>query len=204
LVFILLSANISSLNFPLEKTFRRIQDATPAVRLTTLRERSSLTNKAPNFTTWLSFVFPEFLSTHSKSLKAVSVALTSEVQKSMSYRKQLPLLLALVVLAVPFVLTHAAGGKLTGVVTDSKGSVIVGASVTAASPTGEKKFAAATDDEGRYKFANLPAGIYLLTVKAPGFSEARREGVSIGKGATTLDVKLEVAPVEGLVPAGTE
>ncbi len=119
----------------------------------------------------------------------------------MSYRKQLPLFLALVSLAVPFVLTHAASGQLRGKVTDPKGSVIAGASVTAASSTNGQKFAA-TDDEGRYKFANLPAGVYLITIKAPGFSDARLGGVAIKEDkALTLDVELEVAPVEGLVPA---
>ncbi|MBD0326462.1 MAG: carboxypeptidase regulatory-like domain-containing protein [Pyrinomonadaceae bacterium] len=122
----------------------------------------------------------------------------------MSYRKQLPLLLALFLLTLPFVVADAAGGRLTGIVTDRNGAVVIDAIVTATAPAGDRKFAVATDDEGRYKFASLPPGVYLITVKAPGFSEARYEGVHIKKAkAATLDVKLEVAPVEGLVPVST-
>jgi Carboxypeptidase regulatory-like domain/Peptidase family M1 domain len=122
-------------------------------------------------------------------------------KKLMPYRKQLPLLLSLFLLALPFVITHAAGGQLTGIVTDPKGAVVVGASVTAVAAAGDRKFTATTDDEGRYKFASLPPGVYLISVKAPGFSEARREGVQVAEDkAATLDVKLEIAPIEGLVP----
>lgn len=119
----------------------------------------------------------------------------------MSHRKQLPLILTLFLLTIPFVIAHAVGGQLTGTVTDPNGAVIVGASVTVAAPAGGQKFTAMTDDEGRYKIENLAPGVYLVTIKAAGFSEARREGVGITEGrAATLDVKLEVAPVEGLVP----
>jgi hypothetical protein len=82
-------------------------------------------------------------------------------------------------------------------VTDPKGAVIVGASVTAVAPDSKQKYTATTDTQGRYKIENLTPGVYLVTVSAPGFSEARREAVTINEGQTAaLDIRLEVAPVE--------
>src|SRR5207253_1581388 len=46
----------------------------------------------------------------------------------------------------------------------------------------------------------LPAGTYSLVVSAPGFSDARRDSVKVDEGAAaTIDVPLEIAPVEAAV-----
>jgi hypothetical protein len=116
----------------------------------------------------------------------------------MPYHKRIPLVLALLALILPFVLASAAaGGQLTGTITDPKGAVIVGAGVTAVAPATNQTFTATTDQQGRYKIENLPPGAYVVVISAKGFSETRREGVSIAEGQSAkLDIKLEVAPVE--------
>lgn len=115
----------------------------------------------------------------------------------MSYRKQFPIVLALVLLLTLQLQAQAAGGSLSGAVTDPKGALVAGATVTVTSPTTNQKFTAMTDSQGRYKVEGLPAGVYVVTVAAKGFAEVRREGVTVaGNKAATLDIKFELAPVE--------
>ena len=93
----------------------------------------------------------------------------------------------------------AAGGTVSGTVTDPKGAVVVGATVTVTDAAGKQAHApVATDAQGRYKIESLPAGTYTVVVSAAGFREARREQVSVSEGkAAALDFRLEVGPVEG-------
>ena len=115
----------------------------------------------------------------------------------MSFRRKFPILLILLSLALPFVIARAAGGSLSGTVTDPKGAVVSGAIVTVTNPATNQKSTATTDQQGRYKVEGLAAGVYVVTISATGFSEVQRSGVTIADDKTaTLDVKLEVAPLE--------
>jgi hypothetical protein len=110
----------------------------------------------------------------------------------------------LVFLAIPLVIVHSAGGRIEGKVVDPKGAVVVGATITVTDPETKKTFTAITDQQGRYKIEGLPAQTYTLVVSAPGFSEARREAVKVVDGAlATVDLKLEVAPIEAAVTVAT-
>jgi hypothetical protein len=117
----------------------------------------------------------------------------------MSYRKKFSIILALSLLVTPLLAALAAGGGLAGTVTDPKGALVSGASVTATAPATNQKFTATTDQQGRYKLEGLPAGVYVVTVTAKGFSEARREGIAVADNQTaTLDVSLEIAALAGV------
>jgi hypothetical protein len=114
------------------------------------------------------------------------------------------LVLSLVLLALPLVIAQGAGGRIEGKVTDPKGAAVAGASVTVTEPVSNQTFRALTDSEGRYKVEGVPAGTYLVVVSAKGFSEARRDEVKVQDGAVaTVDLKLEIAPVEAAVTVGT-
>lgn len=114
----------------------------------------------------------------------------------MSYRKQFSLILALVLLVTPLMIARAAGGQLTGTVTDPKGALVAGATVTATATATSQNFTAMTDQQGRYKIEGLPAGVYVVTISAKGFTDVTREGVNVAENQTaTLDVKLEVASI---------
>ncbi|MBV9211581.1 MAG: carboxypeptidase regulatory-like domain-containing protein, partial [Acidobacteria bacterium] len=107
------------------------------------------------------------------------------------------MLITLCLLAAPFITAHAAGGAITGVVTDPKGAVIVGATVTVTDPLSAQTFSATTDKDGRYKIEKLPEASYVMTVTAKGFADARRENVKVLEDkTTTLDLKLEIGAVE--------
>jgi hypothetical protein len=118
----------------------------------------------------------------------------------MEYRKRLSLLLVLTALSIPFLIAHAAGGRIEGKVTDPKGAAIPGAVVTVFNPATKQEFPATTDPQGRYIVEGLPAGIYTVRVIAKGFTEGRRDEVKVADdSAATVDVRLEIAPLEAQV-----
>jgi len=91
-----------------------------------------------------------------------------------------------------FVLSTAVGlqAQLSGVVRDSAGAVVAGASVTlrtAGSPDAQT----VTGANGRFTFSPAPAGAITLIVRAPGFAEWR--GDVAAPGASTIDVVLTPA-----------
>ena len=76
------------------------------------------------------------------------------------------------VLALILALAQAASG-VTGVVKDTNGQVIVGATVAVRTPSGGLQ-QTVTDGEGRFLIAHAPGGDATLVVRAPGFAEVQR------------------------------
>jgi hypothetical protein len=114
----------------------------------------------------------------------------------------LAILLALTVF--PFARVSGAGGRIEGRITDPKGAIVIGATVTVSDPVTNRNFTALTDQQGRYKVEGLPAGAYSVVVSAPGFSDARRDEVKLEDGGVAVvDIKLEIAPVEATVTVAT-
>jgi hypothetical protein len=104
----------------------------------------------------------------------------------------------------PFARVSGAGGRIEGRITDPKGAIVIGATVTVIDPVTNRNFTALTDQQGRYKVEGLPAGAYSVVVAAPGFSDARRDEVKLEDGAVAVvDIKLEIAPVEATVTVAT-
>lgn len=117
-------------------------------------------------------------------------------------RRKVHITLIAIVLSLTFTVftVHGAGGSIEGKVTDPKGAVVVGAAITVNDPVSNQTFTAVSDDHGHYKVAGLPPGSYTVIVSAKGFSDARREDVKVEDGAlATVDVKLEITPVEAAV-----
>ncbi|MBC7910676.1 MAG: carboxypeptidase regulatory-like domain-containing protein [Pyrinomonadaceae bacterium] len=115
-------------------------------------------------------------------------------------RKAISLALTLIILATPLALAYAAGGTISGTVTDPKGAVVVGAAISVTDPVSAQTFTGTTDAQGRYTIEGLPAGTYVLTVSAKGFSDFRNEKVSVEEDkAASLNVKLQVASLSEAV-----
>jgi hypothetical protein len=109
------------------------------------------------------------------------------------------LVAALAVFASTIPTVYSAGGRIEGKVTDPKGAVVVGAKVLVTDPVNGQTFTATTDSQGHYQVV-LPAGSYFVTVSATGFTETRRDAVTVLEGAAaTVDVQMEIAPVEAAV-----
>src|SRR5436190_7710125 len=88
---------------------------------------------------------------------------------------------------------------LSGRVRDSNGSFVSGASLTATNQQTNQNLAAATDDQGRYRFPYLQVGEYKLSVAAKGFEPwSRQLTVTVGQ-ALDLSIQLEVSGVSAQV-----
>ena len=87
-------------------------------------------------------------------------------------------------------------GSLSGVVTDSQGGVLPGATVTAVhTPTGTS-YEGVTDGDGRFNILNIRVGPYDLKVVMSGFREEPLKGIDVKLGEnTTVTFKLQVATV---------
>jgi outer membrane receptor protein involved in Fe transport len=87
----------------------------------------------------------------------------------------------------------ATTGSIEGTVSDATGAVIPAATVKATGVNLIQPQTAISDGQGRYRFANLPPGRYLLTIEASGgfakFEQANIE-VSLSK-TTSVEIKLQ-------------
>jgi Carboxypeptidase regulatory-like domain len=98
-----------------------------------------------------------------------------------------------VLLLVANVFGQETTGGLQGSVKDPSGAVVSNATVELSGSAQIGKKTLTTDSSGYYRFANLSPGTYTLTVKAPTFSELKREGIVIEIGhLPTLDLTLTV------------
>lgn len=89
---------------------------------------------------------------------------------------------------------------LQGVVRDSSGAVIGGATVTARNPATNTSKATTTNEDGSYLIVNLAPGEYEVTVEAANFKKAVLPGVALTVGQRgDLDVALEVGQVSEVV-----
>jgi hypothetical protein len=118
---------------------------------------------------------------------------TSLRNKFAAFALALPLFLL-----APLSVASAAGGELSGTVTDPKGAVVVGATVTVYPEGGGQPVATVkTDAQGQYKIPSVPPGSYTVGVVAEGFGPVMSERQTVAEGkAARLDFKLEVASVE--------
>ncbi len=101
----------------------------------------------------------------------------------------------LLVLAVP-ALPQATDGNLVGAVTDQSGGAVLGASVELQNMDTGVLYTATSDNQGVYRFNNIPIGQYSVTVKATGFSTRTLKGVAIELNKTaSANISLEVGRV---------
>src|SRR3954471_11080385 len=85
-------------------------------------------------------------------------------------------LLALLLITCAAVFAQTASTQILGLVTDSSGAVVPGATVTATRvDTGDRR-TTTTNDTGNYIFPLVDSGSYEITCAAPGFkTEVRRD-----------------------------
>src|ERR1051326_3488101 len=85
---------------------------------------------------------------------------------------------------------------LTGTVTDTSSSVVVGAQVTAVNAATNFETASVTNSEGIYRITFLRPGTYRVTITAAGFKSFVRENVELRVGATLpINAVMEVGAV---------
>ena len=113
-------------------------------------------------------------------------------------------LLTAILLTLPLLIVHGAGGRIEGRVLDPNGAAVVGAEIKATDDVTKQTYTARTDPQGRYKVEGLPAGTYTVLVSAKGFSEGRQGSVKVDDGAVVpLDLRLAISGVEAVVAVPT-
>ena len=93
-------------------------------------------------------------------------------------------------------LAQSDRGSITGLVTDSTGAVVARATVIVTNAATNTSRETVTSEAGKYVFNELPAAIYGLSIKQPGFRTYRQDGITVGVSqAITQDVMLQVGEV---------
>jgi hypothetical protein len=84
-------------------------------------------------------------------------------------------------------------GSITGVITDSNGSAISGASVTLVNQETGLSFSRTTGTSGYYTFSPIKIGTYTLTVSAPSFETLKQENIHLNV-SQTVGLNLSLKP----------
>lgn len=97
-------------------------------------------------------------------------------------------------------------GDVEGTVTDPKGAVVPGVSVTLNGTTVGYNRTIQSNDDGTYKFQQVPAGVYKVTTAAiNGFAETTLDNVTVTlEKTTTADVSLGVSGSVNTVEVSTD
>lgn len=91
--------------------------------------------------------------------------------------------------------------SITGVVTDSSGAVVPGATVTA---RGTQEFVDRTGVDGRFQLFDLPAGAYHLQAAAPGFLASSASVEVSNRRETTANLTLSIGAASQTVTVNAD
>ncbi len=110
-----------------------------------------------------------------------------------SRSRQLAVLIVTFLALSTFLLAQSATTSLRGSITDAKGAVVAGATVTLSNAATGFSRTVKTDAQGTYQFLEVPPATYVMTATAEGFSTTRRENVVLQVSSpATLNLPLEV------------
>ncbi|HEV2399545.1 MAG TPA: carboxypeptidase-like regulatory domain-containing protein [Candidatus Sulfotelmatobacter sp.] len=108
--------------------------------------------------------------------------------------RQLTVVLGFLLALTTFAFTQSATTSIHGTVTDSKGAVVVGATVTLSDPATGVSRDTKTTDQGVYQFLEIPPATYQLTVTAQGFAVIKETNIQLlVRTPATLNVTMQVA-----------
>src|SRR5438046_8229952 len=91
-------------------------------------------------------------------------------------------IVAVIALPACLVFAQLPTGTILGVVKDSSGAVIPGASVTIINIDTSLTRTGASAEDGSYRFPALPVGHYRLYMMKEGFSALSRTGITVWAG----------------------
>jgi TonB family protein len=122
--------------------------------------------------------------------------------KAIWYIVMLGLAVALPIALLSSSSSAQAVSGVTGTVRDSAGAAVSSATVILSTASGQTEVTATTNSSGRYGFTNIPAGLHVLQVFAPGFGPSRIANVELKAGQQLIqDVGMDIGFV---APAGAE
>ena len=111
------------------------------------------------------------------------------------------LLAALLACVSPAAAQNISSSSIDGVVTDDTGGALPGVTVTITSPALQvPQIVQTTDNQGHYRFIDLPRGTYQLRFELQGFDPLVRQGLTVNAGfAARVNVSLKVGSVQETV-----
>jgi outer membrane receptor protein involved in Fe transport len=96
--------------------------------------------------------------------------------------------------------SQALNGQIEGVVSDTNGAVVPGASITVRNVESGTERKIVADNSGIYRAPLLPLGKYVVTVEAANFKRLVREGITLTAGQiATVNLQLEAGDVSATV-----
>lgn len=96
-------------------------------------------------------------------------------------------------------------GTITGIVTDTSGATVPGASIQAVNQANGLEYDTQSNDSGNYVLAAMPIGTYDLTATSDGFQTLFRPNVTLNAGTRArVDVELQVGSVTETVEVTAE
>jgi len=90
-------------------------------------------------------------------------------------------------------------GTIAGIVLDPSGGVVIKATVEIHNPVSGYDHTATTDDNGNFKFTNIPFNPYHMTVKANGFAPYAQDVDVRSSVPMSLSISLEIAVTSSTV-----
>ncbi len=85
-------------------------------------------------------------------------------------------------------------GAINGTVTDASGAAVPNVKVSVSSPALQGGQTFSTNEQGNYRFPDLPIGLYRITYEASGFATVVREQVNLTLGFTaTINISMTPA-----------
>jgi hypothetical protein len=104
--------------------------------------------------------------------------------------------LATALLTTAPVHAQTAGANLEGTVTDPSGAIVPGANVVATQPATGLWRETTTNENGLYRFTNLPVGAYTVTVTLQGFTTQQHTGITLTVGSTVrVDITMTLGNI---------
>lgn len=95
--------------------------------------------------------------------------------------------------AVSVASAQSTSATLTGVITDSSGAVLPGASVAATNTATGSDRTTVTDASGLFQIPNVDAGRYRVVVSLSGFADSTREVEMLARQTVRVELQLQVA-----------
>jgi hypothetical protein len=93
---------------------------------------------------------------------------------------------------------NQGSASITGIVTDTQGAVILGATITLEDAGGHEERTTLSDRQGSFAFSSVNAGIFSITIQAKGFAPVVKTGVSLHEGE-----KYQLSPTTMQIAAAT-
>jgi hypothetical protein len=106
-----------------------------------------------------------------------------------------------VLLAVPVAFAQTTG-VIVGTVSDADGKPLPGVSVEATSPNLQGTRTAVTSNEGRYRFASLPPGVYKVTATLAGLGNVEKSSAVALDATATVNLVLSLTAKEAVMVTG--